>query len=222
MANSRLIRQNFFNHPMIAQNYNVKERYFLIGLACASDDFGRFWFDAANLKSIIFPTDKAITIKWIKECLDKMIADSILCQYNIDKVDYAHFPLWFEKGWFLKQRIDHPREFISPDCPICLTEIKTRNKREISRTIKDNSNKEKTIYGESNIEEIKKRLSSPTVVNELVNEYPLIDSEEYMSVLDAYIDWLVKTKAFDRNHKREFEGRLMAVQEELEENTIIF
>ena len=216
MANSRLIRQNFFNHPLIAQNYNVRERYFLIGLACASDDFGRFWFDAANLKSTIFPTDKAITLKWITKCMDKMIADSILCHYKIDKVDYAHFPSWFERGWFLKQRIDHPREFTSPDCPMCLTERKTRNKLEISRTIKENSIKNNTIDGELNIEEIKKRLSSSTVVNDLVNKYPLIVSDKYMSVLDTYIDWVDRTNAFDRNHEREFEGRLIAEQEKLE------
>ena len=99
---------------------------------------------------------------------------------------------------------------------MCLTERKTRNKLEISRTIKENSIKNNTIDGELNIEEIKKRLSSSTVVNDLVNKYPLIVSDKYMSVLDTYIDWVVRTSAFDRNHEREFEGRLIGEQEKLE------
>ena len=131
MAYSRCIRQNFFNHPLIAKKYNVQERYFLIGLACTADDFGRFWFNESNLKANIFPTDRK-TIKWIKNCLDKFLADTILCHYTIDDVDYLHFPSWFEKGWFLRQKVDHPREFASPDCPMCLTEEKKRNKNAIN------------------------------------------------------------------------------------------
>ena len=55
-----------------------------------------------------------------------------------DGTKYGHFPKWFKKGWYLKQKIDHPREFQSPDCPICQTEKK---KRETSRRIKSSLNK---------------------------------------------------------------------------------
>ena len=97
MANARLIRQNFFNDPLIAQKYNLKERYLLIGLACAADDFGRFWYNESNLKATIFPTDKNITLKWIGQCLDKLTNDFILCHYESDGIMYAHFPKWLDK-----------------------------------------------------------------------------------------------------------------------------
>ena len=84
MASSRCIRQNFFNHPLIAQKYDIDERYLLIGLACASDDFGRFWYNLSNIKSTIFPTDDNITIEWIKDCIDKLISHSVLCNYTIN------------------------------------------------------------------------------------------------------------------------------------------
>ena len=54
-------------------------------------------------------------------------------------------PKWFEKGWVLKQRIDHPREFNSPDCRMCQTEIIYWEKRESSRVTKDNQNEEKVL-----------------------------------------------------------------------------
>jgi hypothetical protein len=60
-------------------------------------------------------------------------------------MEYAHFPKWFEKGWVLKQRIDHPREFNSPDCRMCQTEVIYWEKRESSRVTKDNQNEEKVL-----------------------------------------------------------------------------
>ena len=124
MAHARIIRQNFFNDPLIAEKYSVDERYLLIGLACVADDFGRFWYNPANIRSGIFPIDDNITSNWVDECLKKFTNDFILCQYDIENIPYAHFPKWFDKGWYLKQRVDHPREYQSPDCPICETERK--------------------------------------------------------------------------------------------------
>ena len=69
MANSRVIRQNFFNDPQIAGKYDEKQRLLLIGLACASDDYGRFWWNPINLKSIIYPTDNKQG-KWIEKNLE--------------------------------------------------------------------------------------------------------------------------------------------------------
>ena len=71
MAHARIIRQNFFNHPLIASKYSIEERYFLIGLASVADDFGRFWYNEDNIKSGIFPTDSKINSDWINECLKK-------------------------------------------------------------------------------------------------------------------------------------------------------
>ena len=142
MAHDRIIRQNYFNSPIIADKYSIKQRYLLIGLACAADDFGRFWYNSSNIKSIIFPTDNDIDTNWVDKCLKMFTDDFILCQYEVENTLYGHFPKWFEKGWFLKQKLDHPREYKSPDCPFCKTET---IKRESSRIIKSKLNKEKKI-----------------------------------------------------------------------------
>ena len=64
MAHARIIRQTFYNDPLIADKYKLDERYLLIGLACVADDYGKFWYSPANIRSTIFPTDPDITIKW--------------------------------------------------------------------------------------------------------------------------------------------------------------
>ena len=140
MAHSRIIRQTFYNDPLIASKYKLEERYLLIGLACVADDYGKFWNNSANIRSVIFPTDLDVTIEWIEECINKFTKDRILCMYDADGIPHGHFPKWLEIGWFLKQKIDHPREFQHPDCPICLTETK---KRENSRAIKAKRRKQK-------------------------------------------------------------------------------
>ena len=213
MANARLIRQNFFNDPLIAQKYNLKERYLLIGLACAADDFGRFWYNESNLKATIFPTDKNITLKWIGQCLDKLTHDLILCHYESDGIMYAHFPKWLDKGWFLKQRIDHPREYASPDCPICETEKK---KRESSRAIKSNLIQQKENEHSITKGEINEILTQHVYSNKMLKKYPSITKQDYKKALGVYIRWVERNDSFDSDHEREFEGRLMGLQEELE------
>ena len=178
MANARIIRQNFFNNPLISI-FDPMERYLLIGLACAADDFGRLWGNCDNLKSTLFPIDKNITSDWISKSIDLFIKQEIICEYAVDEETYYHFPKWFDKGWFLKQRVDHPREFGSPDCPICQTEVK---KRESSRTIKDNRIKEKEIK-----ENVIERISSRTYYDEIIYQYPLIDLQTYKLLLKGYI-----------------------------------
>ena len=42
MAFTRVIRMNFFNDPVISAGYDIQERYFIIGLVCNADDYGRF------------------------------------------------------------------------------------------------------------------------------------------------------------------------------------
>ena len=144
MAFARIIRQNFHNHPEVASNYTIEEKYLLIGLAFAADDFGKLWDDEANIKSVIFPTDD-VPLIWVRETINKFIAHKILCPYNIDNINYIHFPLWFEEGWFLKQRIDHPREYQQPDCPECNTEAEKWNELYSSRLTKANRRYEESM-----------------------------------------------------------------------------
>ena len=218
MAHARIIRQNFFNDPIIAEKYTVDERYLLIGLACVADDFGRFWYNPANIRSGIFPTDDNITSEWVDGCLKKFTNDFILCQYDIENIPYAHFPKWFDKGWYLKQRVDHPREYQSPDCPICETE---RKKRENSRAIKNNSVKNKKSKGRENKDNITKeniieQLTSHVYSNKMLKKYPLITKTKYKQSLSTYMNWVIRNDAFDREHSREFEGRLAGQQDKLE------
>lgn len=121
MANSRLIRENILNEPKLTK-YTIEERYLIIGLACAADDYGRLWYDTSNIRSIIFPTYKNITEDWIIEVIEKLITSEILYEYEVDNILYKHFPLWLKKGWYLKQRIDYPKEF--GGCPDCIEIVK--------------------------------------------------------------------------------------------------
>jgi len=145
MAYARIIRQTFFEDPLLSSKYDVTERFLLIGLVCQADDFGKFWLNYHMLESKIFPLDMEIEVSWIKDTIEKLIKDEILCKYKERNMDFAHFHKWFEKGWILKQRIDHPREFNSPDCPMCQTEAIYWEKRESSRVTKDNQNEEKVL-----------------------------------------------------------------------------
>jgi hypothetical protein len=222
MANARIIRQNFIVSPQISK-YEVKERYLLIGLACAADDFGRFWYNESSLKSNIFPTDNKITKKWVKNCVEMFIDDFILCHYEVDEVQYAHFPKWFDKGWFLKQRIDHPREYMSPDCPICLTEEKTRKKRESSRTIKNNLKEFKIKefnQKEENLDEDKIReiLNDYPFFGVMLEKYPLIKKYKYPSLVNEYIQWVKSQNLFNQDHRRKFEGKLLHEHSYLEKS----
>ncbi|MDB4125666.1 hypothetical protein N9597_00100 [Candidatus Marinimicrobia bacterium] len=116
MANTRIIRKEFFNDAIIAGQFKIKERYFLIGMACNSDDFGRFWWDARNIKATIFPTDN-ISTSFINKMLDKLHKEySWLCKYDKNGVVYGHFIYWFDAVFVLKQRIDRPRLDVCPDC----------------------------------------------------------------------------------------------------------
>ena len=141
MANARVIRRNFFNDPLVAGKYEERQRLLLIGLACASDDYGRFWWNPINLKSIIYPTDNKQGI-WIEKNLELFHKDEILCKYSVNNIEYGHFPSWFDKGFFLKQRLDHPKPEELPDCTIhIMNDKETRKKRETSQTNKTNLNK---------------------------------------------------------------------------------
>ena len=141
MANARVIRRNFFNDPLIAGKYNIEQRFLLIGLACASDDYGRFWWNGNNLKSIIYPTDNK-QVKWIEKNLELFLNDKWLCRYEVNDTVYGHFPYWFDKSFCLKQRLDHPKPDQLPDCKTHIMNDKnTRRIRENSLTNKDNINK---------------------------------------------------------------------------------
>lgn len=210
MAHARIIRQNFYNHPLIAEKYDLGERYLLIGLACHADDFGRFWYSEASIRATVFPADSNIEIDWITQALRKFRDDFILCKYEVDDVIYAHFPYWFKKGWFLKQRLDHPREYTSPDCPLCETE---KRKREISRTIKANKNKPKETEQIVTKEKIIELLTSPEFSFQMMNKYPLITKVKYRRIIDIYSDWIFTLDDPIKNHRRIFEGKLMGEHE---------
>ena len=190
MAFTRVIRQNFFIDPEILAEYNIKERYFIIGLVCNADDYGRFWYSSKLIQTQIFPTDEEISSDWVDQTLKKLVNGGILCIYEVSGKQYVHFPLWFEKGWYLKQRIDHPREHVLPDCPNCLIEAKTRNKREISRTIKDKSSQ--SNINEDNILEERARKSHQMKLikdsfNDLKGKLPDVDVE---FEFEKFTDWM--------------------------------
>jgi hypothetical protein len=203
MAYARIIRQNFIKDPIIAGEFDIKERYFLIGLACIADDFGRIWYNEKAISSSVFPTDNEIDDNWIKETIIRFVDKNILCSYLISEKEFVHFPKWFEKGFCLKQRVDHPREYILPDCPSCQTE---RIKRESLRTIKGNSNKSKLKQQKE--KEIRNSLLNLDYLKNMLNKYPNLNENGFTSCVDTYLDYIKKEnrhKITLKNHLKEFE-----------------
>ena len=146
MANARMIRRNFFNDPIMADRYNESQRYLLIGLACASNDWGKFWWNGKNLKSIIYPLDSKQP-KWIENNLEMFANDGILCKYEVNKLIYGHFPLWFDKSFCLKQQLNHPKDDEFPVCELHpYYENNTRTLRETSPANKTKLNKILIIF----------------------------------------------------------------------------
>ena len=214
MAHARIIRQTFYNDPLIADRYNIEERYLLIGLACYADDYGKFWNNLSNIHSVIFPTDDDLTQEWIGECLNRLESDNVLCMYEVDGTKYGHFPKWFKKGWFLKQKIDHPREFQHPDCPICLTE---QTKRETSRAIKGNSIKRDISKKKERKDKIIDRFKDPSFFKPLIDNYEAIDKKIYSKIMDRYINQLSpEDKNEIEHHERELEKLLLREQGEID------
>ena len=115
MSNSRLVRGHFFNHLEVLE-LDIVARYLLIGLLCEADDYGKFNNNPAMLRAHIFPTDKISESK-IRGYIDTLEKKGIICCYKVANREFAHFPYWLSTGWFLKQRMDHPREEVIPLCP---------------------------------------------------------------------------------------------------------
>ena len=232
MANSRVIRQNFFNNPEIADDYAPEQRYFLIGLVCAADDYGRFWWNAAHLKSVIFPTDSKQK-KWIENNLNMLLKNNFICKYEVNGKEYGHFPKWFDKGFCLKQRLDHPKENEIPDCGTHkMNEKKTRKKRETSQTIKEN-------LKEFNLNEYKESLSqdvdhtlSNSFLNTLKSKFPTLDLEivrnkyilyyksnprEIDDHMANFEQWCIREFEYDNKDKKEIAIKENQIQKDKRE-----
>jgi hypothetical protein len=223
MANARCIQQSFFNEPSIS-DYSINERYFLFGLACASDDYGRFWWNTGNLKSILFPTIKNISEKWIQKTLEKYRDDEHVCEYEEEGLHLGHFPKWFTFGWFLKQRIDHPKEFGRyPDCPSCKTGDFTRKRRETSRAIQSNLTQYNPKIIQVNENElnpthqkeydIRKTITGKHYYEQLFSECPDVWGERYTLLVDKYMGLVAQHEFWDKDHKREFKAYVIGAQE---------
>ena len=97
-------------------------------LPALADDFGRFWYNEAYIKSSVFPVDASVRIEWVTECLKEFIDDFILCQYQVRKINYCHFPKWF-KGTVFETKDRSPKNSNRQNCPIYQTEKKNAKLR---------------------------------------------------------------------------------------------
>ena len=168
MANARIIRRNFFSDPLIAAKYDIQQRFLLIGLACASDDFGRFYWNGNNLKANIYPLDNKQG-KWIENQLIIFQKDGLLCQYEAQDFTYGHFLLWFDKSFALKQQLNHPKPDRYPDCNIHkMNDKNTRTLRETSPPNKTKLIKSNKIEGNT-IEDNKSKHSVSSIEIEQQN-----------------------------------------------------
>ena len=176
-----MIRSNFFNDPLITEKYEENQRYLLIGLACAADDYGKFWWNSKNLKSIIYPLDSRQP-KWIERNLELFHKDEILCKYQVKNITYGHFPLWFDKSFILKQRLDHPKPEQLPDCNIHqINEKNTRKSRETTPPSKVN-----ITELNKNKESVDTDTLSISLIEEMKSKYPDKDLDAIVDKVIAY------------------------------------
>ena len=120
------------------------------------------------------------------------------------------FLIGLKKGWFLKQRLDHPREYASPDCPICETEKQKNEKLHGQIKRKKINKKTEQIVTKEKINEL---LTDPQFTIQMMNKYPLITKVKYRRFIDIYSDWIFTIDHTIEDHKRGFEGRLMGEHE---------
>jgi len=229
-----MIRRNFFNDPIIAGKYDIQQRFLLIGLACASDDYGRFWWNGRNLKSIIYPIDNR-QAKWIEKNLEFFNNDGIICKYEVKNITYGHFPLWFDKSFILRQRLDHPKPEQLPDCNIHqMNEKNTRTLRETSppskvnitelNTTKEsvNANTDTLSISESLIEEMKIKYPEKDIAQAKTSflNYPYNQGKRWtgVEVVERFGKWCAKESVshqkFVEQFKRDSTGFPMAYCQE--------
>ena len=82
--------------------------------------------------------------------------------------------------------------------------------------LKEKKNKIKQSKDNITKENINEQLRSHVYSNEMLNKYPLITKTKYKQSLNTYIDWVIRNDAYERDHSREFEGRLAGQQDKLE------
>ena len=91
------------------------------------------------------------------------------------------------------------------------SQLKSNILKLAANKIKKNSSKENLTE-----EKIREQLYAPSFFKDMCDKYNLITSDLYMNSIDEYLDWVVKHKFFKKDHQRDFEGRLMGKQDELE------
>lgn len=113
MARIRTIKPELFYSESLARVTLTAERTF-VGLLTQADDHGRLRYNAAVLNGALWPLRPEHTVADLKQDVDDLLAENVLCQYEVDGKSYLHFPTWGDH-----QKISHPStRNQSPRCPV--------------------------------------------------------------------------------------------------------
>lgn len=81
------------------------------GIWCFVDDFSRAEDDESLVKASVWPRRPAMTVKKVRQDMDRLAAADVLCQYAICDVRLFHVTSWDEH-----QKISHPTTSKLPPC----------------------------------------------------------------------------------------------------------
>lgn len=111
MARKRMLSPEFFSSGPVSR-LPVTAMLTFAGLWCYFDDFGRGEDDADLVKAAVWPRRTAHTTRKVAADLDAIVAEHLICRYEVSGVRLIHATSWGEH-----QKISHPTASRLPPCP---------------------------------------------------------------------------------------------------------
>lgn len=111
MARKRMLSPGFFSSRPV-NNLSIPAMVTFAGLWVYFDDEGRGEDDVALIKSTVWPRRRSITEKKVAAHLDEIVAEGLICRYEVAGCQLLHTLSWSEH-----QSISHPKAPQIPPCP---------------------------------------------------------------------------------------------------------
>ena len=107
---NRIIKESICTSDSI-DNLTWFEEVMFYRLIVNCDDYGRFDGRAAVIKSRLFPLKDNITVKAVKDAIDKLVSVELVTLYVFEGKPYLHLPTWDNHQQIRAKRSKYP----SPD-----------------------------------------------------------------------------------------------------------
>lgn len=111
MARKRMLSPDFFSSAPV-NRLPIPAAMTFAGLWCYFDDYGRGEDDAALIKAAVWPRRRSQTEQKVRQDIDQIADEGLLCRYEAAGVRLIHSPSWDEH-----QKISHKTPSKLPPCP---------------------------------------------------------------------------------------------------------